>query len=101
MPMIKKTNFFRIGKLEVFVNVLDANDNPPVFSQLRYTAKVASNATVGTEIATVVAKDADVGDNAKIAYRILSVGNHFLIIQNFSNPMRVLPSSRSTLLLGL
>ena len=43
----------------VTVNILDVNDNPPVFSQATYYFSVAENEPVNTEVGQVSACDAD------------------------------------------
>ena len=58
--------------VEVYVNVLDKNDNRPFFSQSVYTASISEAATLQSSIATVLATDKDFGTNALITYTILS-----------------------------
>uniref|UniRef100_A0A5F9CC70 Protocadherin gamma subfamily A, 4 n=1 Tax=Oryctolagus cuniculus TaxID=9986 RepID=A0A5F9CC70_RABIT len=58
----------RSGTSRIRVNVLDANDNAPVFTQPEYRVSVAENVPVGTRILTVSATDADDGYNAQVAY---------------------------------
>uniref|UniRef100_A0A3Q3FZA3 Protocadherin 1 gamma 22 n=1 Tax=Kryptolebias marmoratus TaxID=37003 RepID=A0A3Q3FZA3_KRYMA len=53
------------------VELLDVNDNPPVFSQLSYVVYVKENHPPGIIICSVSATDPDVGGNAKISYSIL------------------------------
>lgn len=70
-------NTFRIGQLKVQCRILDANDNAPEFDSPRYSVQVASNATLGQTIATISAKDADDGENARISYSIKHVSRFF------------------------
>ncbi|XP_058533433.1 protocadherin gamma-A2 isoform X12 [Ochotona princeps] len=56
------------GTSRILVNVLDVNDNAPVFTQPEYRVSVAENVAVGTRILTVSATDADDGYNAQVAY---------------------------------
>ncbi|XP_058796812.1 protein dachsous-like [Phymastichus coffea] len=58
------------SRLHVDVVVQDVNDNPPVWSRLRYTAELSENASVGTPVLQVEARDADSGDNGHIEYSI-------------------------------
>ena len=58
------------GRITVNVTILDLNDNPPTFSQQRYTASVPENATVGTGVVTVAASDPDLGNNGQVTYSI-------------------------------
>lgn len=51
-----------------------ANDNAPQFLQSTYTAQVPVNASKGFPIIKLSAKDADEGENARVAYKFLPVG---------------------------
>ncbi|XP_060936059.1 protocadherin gamma-A1-like [Limanda limanda] len=59
----------RSGTVNIYITVLDINDNPPVFNQSLYRAAVHENASKGTYIATVNASDADSGSNGQVTYR--------------------------------
>ncbi|PAV84226.1 hypothetical protein WR25_25502 [Diploscapter pachys] len=59
----------KIGSLRVAIEILDANDNAPLFSQPRYTADVRANLSIGTTILTIKATDSDLGDNGKVRFR--------------------------------
>ncbi|NWI90968.1 PCDG1 protein, partial [Pitta sordida] len=52
------------------LRVLDVNDNAPVFSQERYSARVRENNAAGALVLTVRATDADWGQNARVRYRL-------------------------------
>ena len=52
------------------VQVTDANDNRPVFTQGIYTASVLENATLGTMLTQVAAVDIDTGVNKEINFRL-------------------------------
>ncbi|XP_033181305.1 protocadherin alpha-8-like [Mastacembelus armatus] len=56
------------GTMVIIVNVLDINDNPPVFSQTLYKASVYENVKIGTSIITLNATDLDAGDNGRVSY---------------------------------
>lgn len=58
------------GYCTVFINVLDSNDNAPVFDQSQYYSSVTENLPVGASILTVSATDKDVGDNGRVYYKI-------------------------------
>uniref|UniRef100_A0A3Q2E6I8 Cadherin domain-containing protein n=1 Tax=Cyprinodon variegatus TaxID=28743 RepID=A0A3Q2E6I8_CYPVA len=59
------------GTMIILITVLDVNDNAPRFTQQTYKAAVNENVpTVGTNVATVRATDADQGSNSKITYSI-------------------------------
>ncbi|XP_026212885.1 protocadherin alpha-8-like [Anabas testudineus] len=56
------------GTMIIIVNVLDNNDNPPVFSQSLYKASVYENVNIGTSIITINATDLDAGLNGQVLY---------------------------------
>ncbi|XP_050168550.1 protocadherin gamma-B5-like [Myiozetetes cayanensis] len=58
----------RTGTVQVRVNVTDANDNPPIFSQNWYRTSLREDAPPGSEVLKVSASDADAGTNARISY---------------------------------
>ncbi|XP_051275265.1 protocadherin alpha-2-like isoform X2 [Dicentrarchus labrax] len=66
----------RSGTLKIVVNVIDINDNVPVFSQPLYKAQVTENAPHKTSILTVSATDLDEGINGEIVYSFIERG-HF------------------------
>lgn len=65
-----KRNFAR-----VLIEVHDANDHAPEFSQSLIQGRVFETSPIGTKILTLNAFDKDHGDNAKITYTISS-GNY-------------------------
>ncbi|XP_068952991.1 protocadherin gamma-B2-like [Petaurus breviceps papuanus] len=56
------------GTAQVRVNVVDANDNAPVFSQQVYRVSVRENLPPGSSILRVTATDQDEGVNAEITF---------------------------------
>uniref|UniRef100_A0A4W5N1W4 Cadherin domain-containing protein n=1 Tax=Hucho hucho TaxID=62062 RepID=A0A4W5N1W4_9TELE len=60
------------GTVQIHVNVLDANDNAPVFTQAVYTASVVENSQKGTLLTTVSATDIDHGSYGLVTYSISS-----------------------------
>ena len=48
------------------INVVDSDDNPPVFSQSKYTAQVLENEPAGVLAVNISATDADTGRNGDI-----------------------------------
>ncbi|XP_023854145.1 protocadherin-23 [Salvelinus sp. IW2-2015] len=61
---------------EVLVQVLDVNDNVPVFSQDFYQVKLPELSPANMLILTVAATDRDSGLNGKLGYRLLSSTLH-------------------------
>lgn len=47
--------------LTVYCNVLDLNDNPPVFDPISYSMEIYENVSIGTPVVTVMATDIDSG----------------------------------------
>lgn len=47
--------------VRVYFNVLDVNDNPPIFNNTVYSTSVSESLTPGSSIVTVGASDADDG----------------------------------------
>ncbi|XP_030001942.1 protocadherin alpha-8-like [Sphaeramia orbicularis] len=61
------------GTAEIRVDVLDVNDNVPVFTEDSYSVFLDENAPIGTTIIKVNATDLDEGSNGEIIY---SLGNN-------------------------
>ena len=55
---------------QVRIMISDENDNPPVFQQSSYFASISESSSLGQLVLSVVATDADVGQNANITYSI-------------------------------
>uniref|UniRef100_A0A673KCV0 Cadherin domain-containing protein n=1 Tax=Sinocyclocheilus rhinocerous TaxID=307959 RepID=A0A673KCV0_9TELE len=62
------------GTLEIIVNVLDFNDNSPVFSKSIYKVKVNENIALGSQIISLSASDLDEGINSDITFSIVKQG---------------------------
>ncbi|XP_073342632.1 protocadherin beta-15-like [Pagrus major] len=58
----------RSGTVVIYVTVLDANDNVPVFSQTVYKASLPENSPLDTLVISVSATDADEGMNGEVTY---------------------------------
>ncbi|NXM06852.1 PCDGH protein, partial [Tyrannus savana] len=56
------------GTAQLWINVTDANDNPPVFAQDQYRASLREDTPPGSTVLKVLASDADAGTNARISY---------------------------------
>uniref|UniRef100_UPI003AAED358 protocadherin alpha-2-like n=1 Tax=Centroberyx gerrardi TaxID=166262 RepID=UPI003AAED358 len=63
------------GTSQILVNVLDGNDNSPVFSKPLYKVSVNENLSLGTDILQLDASDLDEGLNAEIIYSFMKRGN--------------------------
>ncbi|XP_034959260.2 protocadherin gamma-C3 isoform X4 [Zootoca vivipara] len=62
----------RSASLQVLVDVLDANDNAPVFNQSIYRASVKEDTTLNTLVVQTRAFDLDEGPNGEIVYSFSS-----------------------------
>ncbi|XP_061582439.1 protocadherin alpha-3-like [Cololabis saira] len=58
----------KTGTLQINVNVLDVNDNSPLFTKSLYKVQVVENANIGTTLLTLTATDSDEGVNGQIVY---------------------------------
>ncbi|XP_037117246.1 protocadherin alpha-8-like isoform X18 [Syngnathus acus] len=75
------------GSIELTVDVLDVNDNSPVFDKEVYSASLNENVPVGTVVIQVNATDMDQGANGEIVYSFgkevdLKVMEYFSIDSN-------------------
>ncbi|KAF4118311.1 hypothetical protein G5714_000362 [Onychostoma macrolepis] len=65
----------------VLVEVLDINDNSPEFETHPATVSVPEDHTVGDDVASVTAKDADSGFNGEVRYTLLRGAGRFNVNQ--------------------
>ncbi|XP_042275758.1 protocadherin alpha-2-like isoform X6 [Thunnus maccoyii] len=64
----------KTGTLQIQVNVLDVNDNSPLFSKSLYKVQVVENANIGTALLTITATDLDDGVNSQLVYSFTERG---------------------------
>uniref|UniRef100_A0A8C0VA27 Cadherin-23 n=1 Tax=Cyanistes caeruleus TaxID=156563 RepID=A0A8C0VA27_CYACU len=57
-----------VGFARVKINLINENDNRPVFSKVLYNVSLLENTTVGTTVLQVHATDNDVGSYGKVSY---------------------------------
>ena len=72
----------RSRSVHVNINVLDVNDNPPIFTSLLYSTTVTPNITANIAILTVSATDRDTGLNSQISYGLLDPSSYFQVDPN-------------------
>ena len=67
--------------LQLVIDVMDVNDNAPVFTKNETTAYIIEKSPVGSVIALLTATDDDLGDNGTVIYSIESsnVSDYFQI----------------------
>ncbi|XP_049897638.1 protocadherin gamma-A11-like isoform X49 [Epinephelus moara] len=82
------------GTMQIFVTVLDANDNAPTFAKPLYRAKILENSSKGTSVTTVSASDKDIGVNGEISY-LISTSKHL-----FSELFKVESKTGEIILVG-
>nr|XP_034959292.1 protocadherin gamma-B5-like [Zootoca vivipara] len=63
----------KTGTAKIWITVIDANDNPPVFTQKVYTVKLKENAPKGSSVVQVKATDRDDGSYAQINYSFSNI----------------------------
>ncbi|NXD64577.1 PCD23 protein, partial [Eolophus roseicapillus] len=66
----------------VIVNVLDENDNPPVFMHESYFFEMDENPVPRGVVGTITAVDKDSGRNGQLSYFLLSDGKYFKMNSN-------------------
>ncbi|XP_061398166.1 cadherin-related tumor suppressor, partial [Musca vetustissima] len=62
----------KLTQSQLYVRVLDENDNAPIFDPKQYTASVAENASIGAMVLQVSATDVDDGANGRVRYSIVA-----------------------------
>ncbi|XP_058142029.1 protocadherin gamma-B2 isoform X21 [Dasypus novemcinctus] len=70
------------GTTQIRIQITDANDNPPVFSQDVYRVSLREDVPPGSSVLRVTATDQDEGVNAEITYSFQNVDEH---LENFFN----------------
>ncbi|XP_059166787.1 uncharacterized protein LOC131949036 [Physella acuta] len=80
--------------LIVNVHVGDVNDNRPAFDQGQYQITLGDDVTPGQVVLQVNATDADLNDNSRLTYRILTCGQWFSI-DGTSGKVKVITSPPS------
>nr|XP_023698588.1 protocadherin gamma-C3-like [Paramormyrops kingsleyae] len=63
------------GTLQIIINVLDVNDNVPIFNKTLYKARIPEDAPFGSSVITVAATDLDEGQNGEIIYSFINHDN--------------------------
>ncbi|KAM6953609.1 protocadherin alpha-3-like isoform 4-T4 [Aplochiton taeniatus] len=69
----------RSGTSQISINVLDINDNPPIFSNPLYKARILENIPIGSTVITLNANDADEGSNSEIEFSLRSKGQDHIL----------------------
>ncbi|XP_037117251.1 protocadherin alpha-8-like isoform X22 [Syngnathus acus] len=69
----------KTGDINILINILDSNDNSPVFSSDGYSVTLYENAPVGTTVVQVNATDLDEGPNGDVVYAFSNSVSHRLL----------------------
>ncbi|XP_014446258.1 protocadherin alpha-11-like [Tupaia chinensis] len=80
------------GSVQLFIRVLDVNDNDPEFDQSEYKVRLMENAAVGTFVIKLNATDRDEGVNGEVTYSLMSIkpnGSPLFILDRNNGEMRV------------
>ncbi|XP_023558333.1 cadherin EGF LAG seven-pass G-type receptor 1 isoform X2 [Octodon degus] len=71
----------------VSVQVLDVNDNAPIFVSSPFQATVLENVPLGHSVLHIQAVDADAGENARLHYRLVDTGSAALGPEDPDSPL--------------
>ena len=64
----------------IHVQILDANDNLPVFEKEIYNAKIPKSIQGGEDIIQVIATDDDIDENGKIRYSLVPSSDSYIFM---------------------
>ncbi|XP_054647581.1 protocadherin alpha-3-like isoform X14 [Dunckerocampus dactyliophorus] len=78
----------KTGEMNILINVLDINDNAPVFLNDIYSVMLDENVPIGTTVIQVNATDLDEGPNGDIVYSFTDSMHHKLL-----NMFDIIPST--------
>lgn len=85
-----KSGFSMQSSAKVKINIVDINDNDPIFEVPVMNISVTENEPPGTVIAKVVAKDRDSGENGYISYSIANLNPVPFEIDHFTGVIRTI-----------
>ena len=81
------------GTCEVFITVMDANDNNPMFLSRQYDVTIEENLPIGRSILNVHAMDDDLGENGEVVYNFSTRTNnklgHLFEIDEYTGDIRI------------
>ncbi|CAH6789163.1 Fat4 [Phodopus roborovskii] len=77
--------------IRAYFNILDVNDNPPVFSMSSYSTSLMENLPLGSTV-LVVARDDDQGPNSQLSYVLLGGNEDNAFVLTASGELRVTQS---------
>ena len=71
-----------IGMATIEINVMDQDDNPPIFQSMYVFASISENMPMGTVVTQLVAVDPDSGTNGDISYTVVEGQTMFNVTQS-------------------
>uniref|UniRef100_A0A1A8HMF5 Protocadherin 2 alpha c n=1 Tax=Nothobranchius korthausae TaxID=1143690 RepID=A0A1A8HMF5_9TELE len=77
----------RSGNMNIIINVLDINDNAPVFSDDNYPIMLNENPRSGTKVTQVNATDLDEGANGDVVYSLSKTNKPYILNLFEMNPV--------------
>ena len=84
----------RVSEAHVTLQLVDVNDNAPVFDQSSYTAEIPEDTLPLTSVTTVHATDADTGEFGRVVYGLEGEGSNQFMIDQLSGEIKVRPRSQ-------
>lgn len=79
IPLVATNNPSCNSSSTLIVELVDVNDNNPMFINFPDTATICEDAPVGTEMLTITTSDLDFGNNALVAYHLINSNEDFAI----------------------
>ncbi|XP_053575589.1 protocadherin gamma-B2-like [Bombina bombina] len=67
----------------ITLDILDVNDNPPIFTKSTYVSYVPENNLPGASIYKIQASDLDIGENAKVRYSLNNTKAQYFSVSSF------------------
>ena len=84
----------RASEAHVTLQLVDANDNAPVFDRRSYQAEISEDSLPLTSVITVHATDADTGEFGQVVYSLQGEGSNEFMIDRSTGEIKVRPSTR-------
>ncbi|KAG1673729.1 Fat-like cadherin-related tumor suppressor [Nymphon striatum] len=87
--VITATDGTFVATCRLLIDILDANDNPPVCIKSRYSELLLESTNPGTFVLTIEATDADEGRNAKLIYKLKGIGSEYFSVDESQGYVKV------------
>lgn len=83
----------RISEAHITLQLIDANDNAPVFAQDSYATELSEDVLPFTNVVTVQATDADTGDFGRVSYALQGEGVNEFMIDETTGVIQIKPGA--------